>query len=350
MKIYEPVKPALASPSKNLEDLIKRTGFEQSGEIALEYKIDGFRCEAHCDSSIALYSRKLNKLNTEAYPDIVSGLKELGLENTVLDGELVAYNPETKELVSFQETMKRKRNEFNANSFPLKYIVFDVLMADGEETIDRPYQERRKILEGLKWNDTVELIEAECVSTKEQISEFYNKSLEKGFEGVMAKKIDSAYEIGKRNNNWVKLKPTITVDCIVMGWYNGNGCRETWAKEGPGIGAFLFGVYNPNTERYETLVKAGTGLNKEWAIELLEKVRKNECEEMPEEYVAAKEKKPDYWVSPEHVIELRGQQITKSPVHSSGYSLRFPTLLHLRQDKKASDSTTVSEIEEMFTG
>jgi DNA ligase-1 len=203
-------------------------------------------------------------------------------------------------------------------------------------------------LEKIKWNDTVELIDAKRVSTVDELKEFYNESLEKGFEGVMAKKLDSTYDVGKRNNNWVKLKPTITVDCIVMGWYKGNGCRETWAKDGPGLGAFLFGVYNPETKKYETLVKAGTGLNKEWAIELLEKVREIESEEMPGDYVAPKEKEPDYWVSPEYVIELRGQQITKSPAHSCGYSLRFPTLRHLRQDKKAKDSTTVSEIEEMF--
>jgi DNA ligase-1 len=353
MRLYEPIEPALATPSKGLDDLVRRVDLVRKGQVALEYKIDGFRCVAHHGDKDLLHSRDLNQFSNEAYPEVVQGIAQLGLEDTILDGELVAYDPKTKKLAPFQQTMKRKRDSFNSKGLPLQYLVFDVLMVDGKEVVGLPYNERREILEGLDWNGTVKLIDVELAEDKEAISAFYDQALEKGFEGIMAKRVDSPYAIGKRGNNWVKLKPTMTVDCVVMGWYYGNGSREEWSSSGSeGVGAFLFGVYNPDTGKYETLVKAGSGLTKDWAVDLLEKAKGLESEKMPKDYVPPKKKDtlPDHWTSPEIVIELRGQQITKSPDHSSGYSLRFPTLLRMRKDKPAKAATTVSEVEAVCTG
>ena len=349
VKLYEPFKPALAHPTKNLDDVVKRSGLGKSAEVAMEFKIDGFRCLAHYDGSdIEMYSRKLNQLSTEAYPEITSGIGELGLESAILDGELVGFNPETKKLAPFNETMTRKTKTFNSKSVPLKYLVFDAVLVDGKELVETPYSKRREILEDVEWNDTVELIDVKRARSKNEIEAYYEEALEKGFEGLMVKKVDAPYGIGGKRHDWVKYKPTVTVDCVMMGWYLGNGCREEWSSSGDeGVGAFLFGIRNPKTGKYETLVESGTGLNKDWAISLLNRAKELETDGMPKEYVGPKKDSPDHWVSPKIVIELRGQQYTRSPKHSSGYSLRFATLLHERTDKGLKDVSTVKEVADL---
>jgi|GEM_PF-6251557 len=354
VKLYEPFEPALAHPTKNLDDVVRRSGVSDKTEVATEVKIDGFRCLSHYSANpgIEMYSRRLNQLSAEAYPEITSGIEKLGLDSVILDGELVGVDPETGKLAPFSETMARKRKTFNSKGLPLKYLVFDAVMIDGKEFVDKPYSERREVLEDVKWNNTVELIDVKRARTPEEIEESYQQALIDGFEGLMVKKIDAPYGIGGKRRDWVKYKPTVDVDCVMMGWYLGNGCREEWSSSGEeGVGAFLFGIRNEQTGKYETLVKSGNGLNKDWAISLLDRAKELEIDEMPRSYVKPNDKDiiPDYWISPEIVIELRGQQFTRSENHSSGYSLRFGKLKREREDKNLKSVSTVSEIEGLCT-
>jgi DNA ligase-1 len=132
------------------------------------------------------------------------------------------------------------------------------------------------------------------------------------------------------------------VDCVVLGYYNGKGARSKF-----GIGGFLVGVYEPDSETYKTVSKIGTGLTEEEWEKMKRICDKVKIKEKPKNVDMNKIFKPDVFVKPEIVVEIGADEITVSPTHTAGYALRFPRLIKFRQDKNPEDSTTVKEIREM---
>jgi len=166
---------------------------------------------------------------------------------------------------------------------------------------------------------------------------------------VIAKKINGVYSPGARASNWVKYKKSYsskihdTIDCLVMGFDYGKGKRT-----GFGIGAFLVGIYNESKEQYLTIAKIGTGLTDEEWKELKAKSQKSISKIKPENYIVDKMMSCDVWISPSIVVEIKADEITKSPVHTAGLALRFPRLERFRDDKKPIDSTSLEEIQKIF--
>ncbi len=164
----------------------------------------------------------------------------------------------------------------------------------------------------------------------------------------MAKKIDGVYKPGAREWNWIKYKRSYsskindTIDCLVMGYDLGKGKRTVF-----GIGAFLVGVYDDKKEKFVTIAKIGTGLTDEEWRELKGKSEKLVTKGKQEDYLVDKMMDCDVWLSPQLVVEIRADEITKSPVHTAGLALRFPRLERFRDDKKPQDATSLKEVEEM---
>jgi len=128
----------------------------------------------------------------------------------------------------------------------------------------------------------------------------------------------------------------------VMGYITGRGKRTQF-----GIGGFLAGL--TNGEKIMTLTKVGTGLTDDQFRELKKRLSDLEVKEKPKKYgTVSKTLIPDVWVEPGLVVELAADEITKSPIHSSGFALRFPRLVKFRDDKKPSQATSVSEIKKLF--
>ena len=181
-----------------------------------------------------------------------------------------------------------------------------------------------------------------------EIEEFFQESLKAGTEGIIAKKLDGGYAAGARDFNWIKYKKSYqqsalsdTLDVVVMGYDEGQGKRSKF-----GIGDFLAGVYDPESEKYFTIAKVGTGLtDKEW-IELRSMIYELRTKNKPENYEVSNQMKCDHWVEPKVVVELLADEITKSPMHTSGYALRFPRLVSFRE-KKPTDATSMKELEKM---
>lgn len=194
---------------------------------------------------------------------------------------------------------------------------------------------------------TFDLAYQKTVKRPEELLEIFNESLKLGFEGIMAKKIDAVYQAGARNYNWVKLKHLTegklsdTLDCVVMGFFRGQGKRTDF-----GIGAFLVGV--KDREKIVTIAKIGTGLSDEQWKELRRKCGKCAVKEKPKSYEVAKGLVPDVWTEPKIVVEIAADEITKSPLHSAKVALRFPRLVNFRDDKDVKDATTLSEVEKMM--
>jgi DNA ligase-1 len=187
-------------------------------------------------------------------------------------------------------------------------------------------------------------------------------SISKGLEGVVVKRVDSPYEAGGRNFNWVKLKRhssgelNDTIDCVILGYIYGKGKRTDF-----GAGSLLVGVYDKENDEFVTVTRIGTGLSDDEWREIHKRADKIKIAHKPARVNSLIE--PSVWIRPEIVIEVLADEITRSPNHTAGmkpkaldplekagYALRFPRLIKFRDaDKKAEDATTVKELIKMYS-
>jgi len=297
------------------------------------------------------------------YPEIVqAGNSELTCDSLILEGEAVGYNPDTGEFLPFQETVQRKRKygiREKALLVPLKLFAFDLLYIDGKNFLHEPYTTRKKMLKNsikLKKINTIIYTKEILTSDPKILESLFDQYTSEGLEGVMAKKLDGTYEAGARGYNWIKFKRSYskklndTIDCVVMGFDYGKGKRTSF-----GIGAFLAGVYNKQTDTFETVAKIGTGLtDDEWRT-MSAQCTKNKAAHKPIQYTVDDMTTPDEWSYPKIVVEIRADEITRSPVHTAGktngigYALRFPRLERFRADKLPVDVTTTAELQDLYT-
>jgi len=214
---------------------------------------------------------------------------------------------------------------------------------------------------------TILLSDLKIVQNPKEIEEYFKEQVKNGLEGIMAKRLDGTYQAGARGWNWIKLKKSYssklsdTIDCVVMGYDFGQGKRSDF-----GIGDFLIGVYDDKKERFVTVSKIGTGLTDEEWKTLKVQSSKFKVQSKPKNYEVDKMMECDVWVEPKIVVEIRADEITRSPVHTAGrimepsqsgnalkvktagFALRFPRLERFRDDKKPQDATTLSEVEKMY--
>ncbi len=349
-RVGSPVLAELSQRLPTADDMIKKMG-----EVAVEPKYDGVRVELHFKRGkwVRTFSRNLEN-TTAMFPELVTVGDELAADEVILDGEAVGIDPKTGKPVSFQETTTRKRKHdvaHAAESVPLKFFVFDILYKNGKDLLDIPLSERRSILETTVLPKKLLAITPQIVtSSADAIRAYHDTQLKQGLEGAMVKKWDSPYEPGRRGFSWVKFKEeegktgklTDTIDGVVMGYYVGEGKRTAL-----GIGAFLVGV--KAGEQFVTVTKVGTGVSDALWKELKERLHALKEATMPREYRNVhKTLIPDTWVSPKVVVELAGDDLTKSPTHGAGYAIRFPRLVKIRTDKGGEQITTTKEIKEMF--
>src|SRR3989344_591285 len=194
--VGKPVRPALAERLPSAEEAIKRLGHE----FAAEPKFDGFRVAVHKDGDkVKLFSRNLED-TTHAFPDLVEGAKtQIKAKSVILEGEAIAYNPTTEEFLPFQETTKRRRKyniEEKAKELPLVLFAFDVLYLNGKDITQKPYRERRKLLQSIVSADhsVVRIAEERILHTAAEIAKFFNEEISEGLEGLMLKKLDAPYK------------------------------------------------------------------------------------------------------------------------------------------------------------
>lgn len=328
--------------------------------VAVEPKYDGVRIQIHFrktgkEARIAkTFSRNLEN-TTEMFSEVQDIGAQLRGHDVILDGEAIGVDPKTGKLTSFQETMTRKRKHNIADTragMPLKFFVFDILYKDGVDLLSTPLSERREILKHTIVPGDILTISPQIVTdSADVIREYHEEQIKKGLEGVVVKKWDSPYEPGRRGYAWVKFKEeegktgklTDTIDAVVMGYYKGEGKRSEF-----GIGAFLVGVRK--NEEFVTVTKIGTGVSDELWRELRTRLNALKAKDMPKEYTGVnKIFIPDVWTEPELVVELAGDDLTKSPTHGAGFAVRFPRLVRIRDDKSPDTATTVSEVEKMYS-
>ncbi|MCL5438872.1 MAG: ATP-dependent DNA ligase [Patescibacteria group bacterium] len=355
VQVGKPIRSELCERLPNPEKAI-----EKMEKVDVQYKYDGFRVQVHKNgSNISMYSRNLENM-THMFPELIEATKkQVHAETAILDTEALAYNPDSEEFLPFQETTKRRRKHGIAEmalKLPLKAFVFDILYKNGKSLIDEPLSKRLEILKETVREDGVLIpTKNQIVSDAKTLTILLEDSISKGLEGIVVKKLESKYEAGARNFNWVKLKRhsagelNDTIDCVILGYVTGKGKRISF-----GAGALLVGVYDQEKDEFISVSKIGTGLSdNEWR-EVHKRADKIKVDHKPARVNSLIT--PSVWIKPEIVIEVLADEITRSPIHTAGktidepgYALRFPRLVSFRdKDKKPEDATTVKELIQMY--
>ncbi|MEM4534428.1 MAG: ATP-dependent DNA ligase [Desulfurococcaceae archaeon] len=353
-----PIRPMLAERLSDPKEILAKVG----GECFVEYKYDGERAQIHKKGgNVWIYSRRLEDI-THQYPDVVQRvLESIEADEAIVEGEIVAYDPETGELKPFQELMHRKRKHdvhVAIKEYPVKVFLFDLLYLNGEDYTVKPLLERRAALEKIV-KETDDFLVAKYIRTSnvEELEKFFLQAISEGAEGVMVKALhrDAVYQAGARGWLWIKYKRDYksemadTVDLVVVGAFYGRGRR------GGKFGALLMAAYNPEEDVFETVCKVGSGFKDE-DLDRLPEILKPYIRDRKHPRVVA-EMEPDVWVEPALVAEIIGAELTLSPIHTcakgtvkpdAGISIRFPRFIRWRPDKKPEDATTSQELVEMY--
>ncbi len=348
-----PIRPTLAERLSSSEEIV-----EKLGNCAVEQKYDGFRLQVHKDrNNVTIFSRQSENM-TGMFPDLVEAVRrQMKAERVIFEGEALAYSEQTQQYFPFQVTIQRKRKydiAEKAEEFPLRMFAFDVMYLNGKDLMGKPFRDRREALEKIIGEgEAIALTKSIETSDPKKIDAFFMESIENGLEGIIAKDLDAPYIAGARKFAWIKLKRSYrgelsdSIDVTIIGYFKGRGKRTQF-----GIGGLLTAAYDEEDDSFKSIAKIGTGMNEEMLSELEEKLSKIAVKQKPGRVDS--EIEPHVWVKPSYVIEVRADEITRSPLHTAGrdkegtgYALRFPRMLKFRE-KKPEESTTVKEIIAMF--
>ncbi len=320
--------------------------------VAVETKFDGARVQVHYDPEgedanvdpegedaneasdgtgtaglgPRLYSRNMDDV-TEALPEIVEYVAEHVDVPVILDGEVIAVDDDGSPL-PFQEVLRRFRRKHDVErmreTVTLRFHAFDCLHAAGDDLLDVPLRRRHERLSAVFSEATPSLRIVEDPETIEQIDA---GALEAGHEGIMLKDPESTYTPGDRGRSWLKRKPDVeTLDAVVVGAEWGEGRRAEL------FGTFLLAVRDG--DGYETIGKVATGISDDRLVSLTERL---------EPHVIT-ESGVDVEIRPEIVFEVGYEEIQTSPTYSSGYALRFPRFIEVREDKPPADADSLDRV------
>ncbi len=344
----KPVKVMLAQKAKTIAE-----AFEMVGKpAAIEYKYDGFRMLiGKEDDTITIHTRRLENV-TAQFPEVVKLVREnINTKSCIIDGEAVGYDPVTKKYVPFQNISQRIRRKYDiekmAKDVPVELNIFDILYYDGKSTITESFVERRKLIEKIIIEKPEHIRLAVQITTDDDLKaeEFYHQSLTAGNEGVMFKSLDSPYKPGSRVGSMVKLKPIMeTLDLVIVAAEWGEGKRAGW------LTSYTVAAYDEDTNEYLEIGKFGTGIKEKKDEEEKDNENIVSFEELTESLKPhiMVEKGREVIIKPNIVVELKFEEIQKSPSYSSGYALRFPRLVRIRLDRSPDEISTISQIEGFY--
>ncbi len=363
VRVGVPIRPMLAERLGSVPEILEK----MEGRAAFEHKYDGMRIQAHSEGGgVRLFSRRMETI-TNQFPDVVEAMTSAfpGHE-VIIEFEAVVHNPETGELLPFQEVSHRRGRVHglaeSVEEYPLVLFVFDVLYLDGRELLYETFDVRRRALESLlqEVGESAGPFRPSTlawVEVPEEGEEFFLGALAAGCEGIIAKSVqaDSVYRAGARGWQWIKYKRdyqsgmTDTVDLVVVGAYAGSGKRTGY------YGALLMAARNDDEGTLESVCKLGTGFSDEQLAELHQRLQPLVLSKRTPTVVSGLE--PDFHIQPELVLEVLGAEVTLSPVHrcsfgsvrpGAGLAIRFPRMVRVRDDKGWEEATTSAEVEDMY--
>ena len=338
MRLFHPIKFMLATAAADLAD-VARTMPE---EFYVEDKFDGIRAQAHVrEGRVALYSRTLDEV-THRFPELVAPLQRLPAD-AVIDGEIVpAREGRVLPFAELQKRLGRKTvSEELLATTPVIFVAYDLLYGEGRVLVDEPLAERRRVLERLVERgeaSALRLSEAKRMSEAGALDEAFDAARARGNEGLMIKHPRSSYKPGKRGREWLKLKRALaTLDVVVTSVEVGHGKRRHLLSD------YTFAVRRSEEDgELLNVGKAYSGLTDVELAELTEWFRAHTIREFAHGRVRV--------VEPKIILEVTFDRVQESKRHRSGYALRFPRILRLRDDKSVEEIDTLDTVRKLVTG
>lgn len=329
--INHPIKMMLAQLGESIPATIAEIGL-----AAVEWKYDGARVQIHKDgSNVRVFSRRLENV-TSSLPEMVQAARKIKAKSAILDGEAVAVGADGRPM-AFQEILKRFRRKYDieklAEKIPLRLFVFDLIYLDGKSLAELPLRERRALLEGVA---SPGLLADQVLSgSVEEVVAIYERALEAGHEGLILKNPSSAYAPGKRGKNWLKIKPVMeTLDLAVIGAKWGEGRRASF------LGSYRLACLDQSSGKLLDVGWVATGLTDEALTDLTEMFRE----------LIILEKGMEVEIKPAVIFEVAYEEIQRSPNYSSGYALRFPRMVAVRDDKSLEEADTLERVLSLYRG
>jgi DNA ligase 1 len=339
LQIGKPIKAMLAQKAETIKQ-----GFEMVGSPAIiEYKYDGFRLIIHKKGNeVILFTRRLENV-TKQFPEVKEYiLKYVKGDSFILDSEAVGFDKKTKKYTEFQKISQRIRRKYDIEKvqkeLPIELNVFDVLYHNGKSYLDESFEKRSKILREIISIHPYKIrYSKQIVTSDEKVAkEFYKQALKDNQEGIMMKKIDAPYKPGRRVGQMIKVKPDERdYDLVITGAEYGTGKRSGV------LSSFILSCKSGN--EFLEIGKMSTGIKEKTS----EGVSYEQITEILKPYIT-KEKARLVNIKPKIIISIHYQEIQASPNYSSGFALRFPKFISLREEKPLSEITTLEEIKNDF--
>lgn len=373
-----PIPPMLARITNGVTQALK---LFNGRAFTCEYKYDGQRAQIHrlTDGSVQIFSRQM-KDSTSRFPDLVNMIKELcssEVASFILDAEVVGIDRNKgNRLMSFQELSSRERGSKNSSiaiqniKVDICVFVFDIMFCNGQRLLDKPLRQRRSYIHDLFQEKPgyLELAQQLIVeqdessidnsSTLHRMSSFFEKACQSSCEGIMLKTldIDAGYSASKRCDSWLKVKRDYveglgdSLDLVPIGAWYGNGRKAGWYSP------FLMACYNPESEEFQSVCRVMSGFSDDFYKEMKEFYSGERI--LPKKPVYYKtDEQPELWFTAEHVWEIRGADLSLSPVHhaaigivhpSRGISVRMPRHIRCVPDRSPEDCSTATDVASMF--
>jgi DNA ligase 1 len=317
--LFRPLAPMLATPAASIEEALR--GID---DALLEWKVDGVRAQVHKQGAkVALYSRHGNDI-TAGCASVVGALASLPVESAVLDGEVVLVGPDGAPR-PFQESFSAIASEGVPFGDRLQLFVFDCLYRDGTDLLDEVLSARLDALRAVVPAE-LRMPNARGASGVDA-NAFYADALARGHEGVMVKDLASPYRLGARGRAWQKVKVSSTVDLVVLAAEWGSGRRKGFLSN-LHLGARRDdGSFCMIGKTFKGLTDATLG----WQTERLKAL-------------ATERTGHAVHVRPELVVEIRFNEVQRSPRYPGGIALRFARLVRYREDKRASEAEPLAAL------
>ena len=382
LRLFHPIKFMLATAAEETagRSLAEEVARQIAPPLAVEDKFDGIRAQAHVlpepdaappeapgvehaalhgevvDTAggavrVALFSRTLDAV-TRSFPDLAAPLAALAEAvpgGVILDGEVVPLG-EGDRLAPFQALQKRlgrKRvPQKLQDEVPVGYVVYDVLAWDGEPVLDLGYRDRQALLDRLDLGEggpqpsgrrsqtggAVRRSAVRTVEDPEALDGLFDAARERGNEGLMVKAFDAPYKPGRRGRDWLKVKKALgTLDVVVTAVEVGSGGRRHLLSD------FTFAVRaSVDDPTLLNVGKAYSGLTDAELAALTEWFKAHTLQTFAHGKVRT--------VEPEVVVEVAFDNVQVSKRHKSGYALRFPRIVRLREDKPAAEVDTLDTV------
>jgi DNA ligase-1 len=312
------------------------------GEWLVEDKYDGIRAQAHLrGGAVRLFSRRLIDI-TASYPDIESAFASIS-GDAIFDGEIVAMRDgNVLPFRALQARLQRKSiDDGLLREVPLVYVAFDLLALGDELLIDEPVAGRRERLASVfpaSGNLMLAPFDRIGATTAADVNERFGAARRRGNEGLMLKRVDAPYVPGRRGKWWLKLKRELsTLDVAVVAVEWGNGKRAAVLSD------YTFAVRDDG--RLLAIGKAYSGLTDAEIAELTPWFLDHR---LPLEHQREKARAHEIPVEPKIVIEVAFDVVQKSDLHESGFSLRFPRIVRIRDDKPVAEIDTLDRVREIY--